>query len=46
MEVHVNGNCIGCGLCASTCPDVFFITDGRPGRPGSGRGKQLPGERH
>lgn len=28
MEVHVNGNCIGCGLCASTCPDVFFLTDG------------------
>ena len=28
MEVHVNGNCIGCGLCASTCPNVFLITDG------------------
>ena len=28
MEVHVNGNCIGCGLCASTGPDVFFLTDG------------------
>lgn len=28
MKVHVNSNCIGCGLCASTCPDVFLITDG------------------
>lgn len=28
MQVHVNGNCIGCGLCASTCPDEFFLTDG------------------
>ena len=28
MQIHVNGKCIGCGLCASTCPDVFFITDG------------------
>ena len=28
MNVHVNANCIGCGLCASTCPNVFLITDG------------------
>ena len=28
MQVHVNGSCIGCGLCASTCPNEFFITDG------------------
>lgn len=28
MQIHVNGECIGCGLCASTCPNVFFITDG------------------
>ena len=28
MQVHVNGNCIGCGLCASTFPDEFFLTDG------------------
>ena len=20
MNAHVNGNCIGCGLCASVCP--------------------------
>lgn len=28
MEVHVNGSCIGCGLCVSTCPNEFFMTDG------------------
>ena len=28
MQIHVNGSCIGCGLCASMCPSVFFITDG------------------
>ena len=28
MQVHVNGNCIGWGLGASTCPDEFFLTDG------------------
>ena len=28
MKVHVNASCIGCGLCASTCPNVFLITDG------------------
>lgn len=27
MNAHVNGNCIGCGLCASVCPDVFTLTD-------------------
>lgn len=27
MNVHVNSNCIGCGLCASLCPDVFTMTD-------------------
>lgn len=27
MNAHVNGNCIGCGLCASVCPDVFMMTD-------------------
>ena len=27
MKFHVNSNCIGCGLCASTCPDVFQMTD-------------------
>lgn len=28
MNVHVNSDCIGCGLCASTCPNVFLMTDG------------------
>lgn len=27
MNAHVNGNCIGCGLCASVCPDVFTLTE-------------------
>jgi len=27
MKFHVNGNCIGCGLCVSTCPEVFSMTD-------------------
>ena len=25
MKYHVNDNCIGCGLCESTCPKVFSI---------------------
>mgnify|MGYP002512647372 CR=1 FL=1 len=28
MQVHVNGSCIGCGLCASTCPNECFNTNG------------------
>ena len=27
MQVHVNGNCIGCGLCAGNCPEVFNMGD-------------------
>ena len=27
MRAFVNDNCIGCGLCAGTCPDVFQMTD-------------------
>lgn len=58
MNVHVNSNCISCGLCVSTCPNVFLITDGgtagvysrevppRPGGTGPGRRRHLPGERH
>lgn len=25
MKPHVNDNCIGCGLCASICPQVFQL---------------------
>ena len=25
MKYKVNDNCIGCGLCESTCPEVFSI---------------------
>ena len=25
MKVTVSDDCIGCGLCASTCPDVFTM---------------------
>ncbi len=28
MKYIVNDSCIGCGLCESTCPDVFTIKDG------------------
>ncbi len=27
MKATVNEDCIGCGLCESTCPDVFSISD-------------------
>lgn len=27
MKYEVNDGCIGCGLCASTCPEVFFMSD-------------------
>ncbi len=27
MKYQVNSNCIGCGLCASTCPNIFHMTD-------------------
>ena len=27
MKVTVNDECIGCGLCESTCSDVFAIND-------------------
>jgi len=27
MKYKVNENCIGCGICASMCPEVFKMTD-------------------
>ena len=28
MKIHINDGCIGCGLCETTCPDVFRMGDG------------------
>ena len=33
MNATVNENCIGCGLCAGVCPEVFSMGDDR--RPGT-----------
>ncbi len=27
MQASVNENCIGCGLCATICPEVFEMND-------------------
>ena len=27
MKYMVNDGCIGCGLCAGTCPEVFSMAD-------------------
>jgi len=27
MKYKVNENCIACGLCVSTCPEVFSMSD-------------------
>ena len=25
MKFHVNENCIGCGMCEGTCPEIFKV---------------------
>lgn len=37
VKATVNENCISCGLCASTCPEVFSLTD-------AGVAAAIPGE--
>ena len=27
MNIHVNENCIGCGLCVNLCGSVFLMTE-------------------
>ncbi|MEG0944730.1 MAG: ferredoxin [Angelakisella sp.] len=27
MKVKIEDGCIGCGLCANTCPNIFRMTD-------------------
>ena len=27
MKYRVNENCIGCGLCNATCPEVYSMTE-------------------
>ena len=29
MKYRVNNACIGCGFCASTCPEIFEMNDDR-----------------
>jgi ferredoxin len=37
MNATVNENCIGCGLCAGTCPEVFQMGD-----DGLAQGGEIP----
>lgn len=27
MRYYVKEDCIGCGMCAGTCPEIFHMTD-------------------
>lgn len=36
MRYKVNENCVGCGLCTSTCPEVFSMTQEGYARAASG----------
>ena len=27
MKVNISDECVGCGLCVETCPDVFEMAD-------------------
>ena len=47
MNATVNENCIGCGLCAGTCPEVFHMgDDGLAHGSGIPEGQLEPGQRH
>ena len=35
MTVHVNDNCIGCGLCVNMCGNVFLMTEEGVAAPGT-----------
>ena len=39
MKATVNENCIGCGLCAGVCPEVFSMGD-----DGFAHGGEVPEE--
>ena len=39
MNATVNENCIGCGLCAGVCPEVFSMGD-----DGFAHGGEVPAE--
>lgn len=38
MKVYVNEDCIGCGLCANMCPEVFSMDSGVSQAVGSADG--------
>jgi ferredoxin len=37
MKFKVSENCVGCGACASLCPEVFHLTD-------AGVAEAIPGD--